>query len=161
MSKNLFREKSLEKITSPEDLNSYLRITNPSIWFIIVSVIILLVGAIVWGIFGKVESSVNGVAMSKGGAVACYVSEKYISQVKEGDNVVIDGVTYSIKSIEYDAKEAKEELQSDYVMTLGNFEKGENVYSFIIDGTPKTGNFVCKIVVEKISPISFLFNDAD
>ena len=43
---NLFREKSLETIESPESLNDYLRVTSPGVWIILAAVIALLVGGI-------------------------------------------------------------------------------------------------------------------
>ena len=44
----LFRKKSMERITSPEHLTQYLRVTNPGIWIILMSVIVLLAGILVW-----------------------------------------------------------------------------------------------------------------
>ena len=50
MSDNLFREKNLKRISSPESLNDYVKISNPGIWVLLVAVIVLLVGFLVWGI---------------------------------------------------------------------------------------------------------------
>ena len=44
MSKQLFRQKSLEKITSPEQMGDYIRVSNPSVWMILVAIIVLLIG---------------------------------------------------------------------------------------------------------------------
>ena len=52
---NLFRQKSLERISSPEQLNSYIRVSTPSVWLLLTAIVILLVGGIVWGVFGEVE----------------------------------------------------------------------------------------------------------
>ena len=32
MQNQLFREKSLEKVSSPEQLNDYIRVSNPGVW---------------------------------------------------------------------------------------------------------------------------------
>lgn len=50
----LYREKSLERITSPEQLNDYIRVTTPSVWLVLISVIIMLIGILSWCIFGEV-----------------------------------------------------------------------------------------------------------
>ena len=50
----LFREKSLEKVSSPEALNDYIRVTTPSVWIVLIALVLLLVGMLVWSIFGKV-----------------------------------------------------------------------------------------------------------
>ena len=54
MNKKLFREKNVQRVSSPEELNDYMRVTSPSVWVILVSVIIFLVGFAVWGITGTV-----------------------------------------------------------------------------------------------------------
>lgn len=54
MDKKLFREKNVKRVSSPEELNDYMRVTSPSVWVILISVIILLAGFTVWGITGTV-----------------------------------------------------------------------------------------------------------
>jgi len=41
MSDQIFRKKSLDRISSPEQLNDYIRVANPGIWMILAAVIIL------------------------------------------------------------------------------------------------------------------------
>ncbi|MCR5211979.1 MAG: hypothetical protein K6C41_05455 [Lachnospiraceae bacterium] len=53
--KLIFREKSLEKVTSPEQLNDYIKVTRPSVWLILFATIILIVGTLVWAVFGKIQ----------------------------------------------------------------------------------------------------------
>ena len=52
---DLFREKSLERISSPEQLDDYIRVTTPSVWLVLIATVILLVGIIIWSFFGTVE----------------------------------------------------------------------------------------------------------
>lgn len=51
----IFRKKSIEKHSSPEQLNDYIRVTKPSVWIVLLAVIILLVGIMIWSLFGTVE----------------------------------------------------------------------------------------------------------
>ena len=44
MENKLFREKSIKRISSPEQLNDYLHVTNPGIWALLICVIVLLAG---------------------------------------------------------------------------------------------------------------------
>lgn len=46
MSDQIFRKKSLDRISSPEQLNDYIRVANPGIWMILAAVIILLAGGV-------------------------------------------------------------------------------------------------------------------
>ncbi len=52
---NIFREKSIERVSSPEALNDYIRVTTPSVWIVLAATVLLLVGMLAWSIFGTVE----------------------------------------------------------------------------------------------------------
>ena len=52
---DLFRKKSMEKISSPEELNDYIRVTTPSVWLVLLATVILLLGMLAWSIFGTVN----------------------------------------------------------------------------------------------------------
>ena len=53
--KSIFRDKSLERISAPEQLNDYIKVTKPSIWVVLIATILLIAGALLWAIFGKIE----------------------------------------------------------------------------------------------------------
>ncbi len=53
MNNGLFRQKSIDKVSSPEKLDDYIRVTTPSVWITLIAIVILLVGIIVWGVFGE------------------------------------------------------------------------------------------------------------
>ena len=42
MGSTIFREKSLNKIASPEQMNDYIRVSSPSVWMVLTAVIVLL-----------------------------------------------------------------------------------------------------------------------
>ena len=48
----VFRKKTLDRISSPEQLTDYLRVTNPGIWVILAAVILLLAGVFAWSMVG-------------------------------------------------------------------------------------------------------------
>ena len=52
----IFREKSIERISSPEELNDYIRVTSPSVWLVLAALIILLAGMLVWSVLGTVDA---------------------------------------------------------------------------------------------------------
>ena len=70
---SLFREKSLEAIESPESLNDYLKVTSPGVWLVLAAVVTLLVGAILWGIFGHIRTTSQVAVNEEGGKAFCYV----------------------------------------------------------------------------------------
>lgn len=54
----IFRQKTLDRISSPEQLTDYLRVTNPGIWFFLVAVLVLLAGIFCWSAVGTLETTV-------------------------------------------------------------------------------------------------------
>lgn len=52
----VFRKKTLDRISSPEDLTDYLKVTNPGVWVVLAVVIVLLCGIFVWSCVGTLET---------------------------------------------------------------------------------------------------------
>ena len=52
---SIFREKSLNKVNQPEDLNDYIRVTRPSVWIVLIATILLLIGIVAWMVFGSID----------------------------------------------------------------------------------------------------------
>ena len=55
--RSIFRKKSLEWVSSPEQLNDYIKVTTPSVWIILAATLILIIGALVWAVFGKIRQT--------------------------------------------------------------------------------------------------------
>ena len=53
---SIFREKSMDKVSSPESLNDYIKVTTPSVWLVLIALVVLLLGILAWSIFGRVET---------------------------------------------------------------------------------------------------------
>ncbi|ATW23936.1 hypothetical protein [Candidatus Formimonas warabiya] len=66
MENGIFRKSSLERISSPEQLNDYVKITNPGIWIVLLGLFSLLIAAGIWAYFGTIPETVqlSGVAFS-------------------------------------------------------------------------------------------------
>ena len=56
MEKRLFREKSLEHISSPDKLKDYMRVANPRVWMLLAAIALILVGFIVYASTVKMEN---------------------------------------------------------------------------------------------------------
>ena len=55
------------RISSPEQLNDYLKVTSPKIWVLLVAVVLLVVGLLLWSGFTTIESYATGTARAVGG----------------------------------------------------------------------------------------------
>lgn len=159
MKDRIFRKKSLNRVSSPEQLNDYIRVTSPGIWIILAAVLMMIVGLIVWGVVDKIETKISAVAVSEGGAVVCYVKETDIGKVEKSDVVRIDGKDCTVLEISTDHMEVVEggEL-SPYARRIGGLSIGEWVYKVTIKSEAPAGVYVASIVYDRVSPITFLFN---
>lgn len=159
MKSELFRKKALDQISSPEQLNDYIRVVNPSIWFMMVGVIIFLVGVCVWGIFGKLDTLLSVAAVNDNGRLVCYVKEADISSVNRNMDVEIGGNSYGIESIAARPLQVDDSF-SEYLKHVGSLSEGEWVYEVVLDGSEGEQGSVLKadIIVERISPKTFVVN---
>lgn len=139
MIKDIFRQKSLDKVRSPESLNDYIRVSNPGVWVLLAAVTALLVGAFIWGIFGHMETVTMARAISEGGVVTCIVSEQ---NVERGMEVRAGGSTFEISQVSYNAETGKLTCRCE-------LKDGSELNDGIYDA---------EIVTEDIEPIKFLFN---
>ena len=60
MASDVFRKVSLARLSSPEQLDQKLTVVPPAGWAALVSLAILILAALVWGIFGSISNKVFG-----------------------------------------------------------------------------------------------------
>lgn len=85
MQKPIYREKAMDRLSSPEKLNDYLRVTNPSVWLALIAIIVLLAAGMIWVAVTGVESSVSGTAVVQGGEVRMtFENNAFAEKVQEG-----------------------------------------------------------------------------
>lgn len=155
MNEGLFRKKSMDKISSPEQLDDYIKVSNPGVWMILSAIIILLVGMCVWGIFGELNTTVTVSAISINGTTICYVGEEIWADVEDGMVVVIDDREYSVKEVATVPIKVNDEFD-EYALHIGNLQVGEWVYEVVVEADLDDGIYEAEIVTESIAPISFL-----
>lgn len=52
-----YRRNTMDRISSPDQLTDYLRVTNPGVWLLLASIILFLAGVFVWFTIGTLEST--------------------------------------------------------------------------------------------------------
>ena len=51
--KMIFREKSQDKVGSPEPLNEYVKVASPGFWLVVIAMLMLIIGILGWIILGS------------------------------------------------------------------------------------------------------------
>ena len=101
--KSVFREKSLDRIQSPEQLNDYLRVTNPTVWVLLAAVIVLLAGVLVWGSFTYIGSFAEGSARVENGVMTiAFEDDSMAKNVTAGMTAAVGDAKATISSVGYD-----------------------------------------------------------
>lgn len=146
----------MERVSSPEQLNDYLRVANPGIWSVLVAIILLLAGTCIWGIFGKMESSFTAAAVAEGGKVTIYIKTE--ESAREGMTVRIGEKEYTLAALSAEPVAVTEEF-SEYTLYVGDLQAGEWVYEAQLeDEELADGVYSAEIVTESIAPMSFVVN---
>ena len=133
--KKLFRQESLKRLSSPDDLNDILRVVNPSSWAILLAVLLILAGMFVWTLVGGVEKKINASVEVSGGIARFAVKDTVLKSkmpVKVGD-------------------------MESLMLNVGKDKDGNYIGTANVPGMTD-GIYEAEITVERISPMKFLFN---
>ncbi|MDD2372180.1 MAG: NHLP bacteriocin system secretion protein [Syntrophomonadaceae bacterium] len=60
MKNELFRKVSLDRLSSPEQLDQMIAVTTPKAWLALIGIAIILITAIIWSIFGTIPTNIDG-----------------------------------------------------------------------------------------------------
>lgn len=165
MQNDLFRKKSLERISSPEELHDYMRVTTPRLWMLLTAIILLLAGFIVYASIANLENTMK-----------IKVMVDNIDAIEDDNGEPVKMATSSIffatlpisykDTVETNMKVriGKEEGKVDMLAIVNTDESdGQQGLSLIIsmDNSSLTlpdGEYDAELVLEATTPISFLWN---
>lgn len=157
MSKPLFKKSSMDRVSSPEQLHDYVKVANPGLWMVISAIVILLVGVILWGFIGRIDTTMSTAIVTEGGASVIYVGESAVEKIDIGMIVRSGDKEYKITGISKEPVKVDGSF-TDYAIHASGLTVGEWVYVLSIDGEHSVGVEKADIVIESISPISFILN---
>lgn len=152
----LFRQQSIDRLSSPDDLNKYIKTTSPALTILILAVLIFLVGTLVWAVFGRIETkSEIGFSVIDNKAIA-YIKEEEVSRITTSSFMFIDDTKFSIAKISANPILA-DENSDQYLLHTSSISLGEWYYQIEAICPVENGYHKGKIVYETISPISFIY----
>ena len=133
---SIFRKKTLERISSPEQLTDYLRITNPGVWVVMSAIIFLLLGLFVWTMTGTLQTKVD---------VKVNVENRTATIIPVSSDTLVADMPLQINS-------------NVYVIAYTETDEYGRVYGIAdVDDLPD-GVYDGTAVIEAIHPIQFLIN---
>ena len=97
---SLFRQSSMDRIRSPEQLNDYLRVTHPGVWVLLAAVAVLLAGLLIWGCFTTIGSYAQGTARVEDGVMTVVFDDDHLAQnVEAGMTVTVGASSATVSSV--------------------------------------------------------------
>ena len=157
MNNRIFREKTIARVSSAEELNDYIRVSNPGIWMVLAAVILLLAGTCVWGIFGHMDTKVPATAVVGNGTAVFLVREDDAEDVAVGGTAVIQDREMEISMVSDQFFPVTEEM-GDRILHVGQFQPGEWVCPVSAPTDLPDGVYPGEIITESVSPMSFILN---
>ena len=138
MEDSLFREKAMEKISSPENLDDYIHVTRPSVWLMLAAVILILFGLLIWSTTADIESFATGTAEVRDGKMYVQFDDERIGQKVQYGMRVIAGESES---------------------TITSVGIGEDGNTFAVAPTDLAeGSYTVRVIFNQTRLISLLFN---
>lgn len=158
---SIFNAKAAEKLRSPDDLDKYVRVTNPSAWAVLGACAVLLAGLLAWGAFGAVSTSVSATGVAVNGQAMCFLPAEDVAKVHVGDAANVGGeqmAVAEVAAVPHSRDEAHGELGSDYLVSA--LLDGDWAYrvtfagdgSGLAQGVPLT----VSITTERVAPIALV-----
>ncbi len=154
---DIFRTKSIERIESPESMNDYLQVTSPGVWLVLITIVIFLIGACIWGIFGSIESTVNVAVVSTDTETICLVPNTALESVIRNRAVRITDTNYELLPATLEPEIISEDTNIYWILA-GNLNIGDIVYRIPLSQNLSEGVYTGTIVTETLSPLSLLLN---
>ena len=153
----IFRKKVVDSIESPEEMHDYLQVTSSGIWLFLGAVTLLLIGVIIWGIFGRINTSVQVAVVAQEGECVCVVPYDKLTDVLKAGSVTME---YETLTLTRDVGEAVTVGESTDVQLriAGEYEIGDIVVPILVEGAPEDGVYTGTVVTESLQPISLLLN---
>ena len=152
MENQLCRQKSIDRISSPEQLHDYMRVTSPKLWMILSAIIVLMVGLIVLASTANMENTMKV-------QIKIYHNEDADGKKEEAMYALVEQPLEQKDTLEIgqEVRIAGRKGKIDYLFEDTDKITASVVFTDDADDLPD-GLYDGEIVIERRTPISFLLN---
>ncbi|MBQ7139434.1 MAG: hypothetical protein IJO39_10645 [Clostridia bacterium] len=170
MQNKLFKKSSVERFSSPEKLNDYIQVSNPSSWMVLAAALALLLGVLAWGLFGEMTQSESFSGVMQEGKLQCYVSSAVSAALEPGMEVtiapmtaredveIVGGKVLAIASRPLSYDEVIKDVESDYLQAALGISSWNIAVEIAPDEALYDGMvYVVSVVTETQRPIDLIF----
>lgn len=163
----MFRESAVRKMSSAEDLDHYLKVTNPSAWILIGAVTVLLVAAFIWGLTATLPLTTSTTGVLKDGEIICFLPLDEDAIATTDSKVTAAGRETHVVSVNdnpFSQREVAAAIGSDYILASTDLAKWS--YKVVVALPDELASFEegddvpVQITTKEVAPLSYLFGGA-
>ena len=163
----MFRESAMRKMSSADDLDHYLKVTNPSAWILIGTLAVLLVVAFIWGLTASLPVTTTTTGVLKNGEIVCFVPLSEKADVTTDSKVTAASYETHIASISsspYSQREVAAEIGSDYTVSSLDIAQWSCKVTVALPDEitwwDEGDDVPVQITTKEVAPLSYLFGGA-
>lgn len=146
MENNIFREKSIARISSPEQLDDYIKVTRTSVWVLLAAMIVLLLGGIVFVMNYHYTETCQSIGIVENGEIRTYISDDEYYAIKRDSSINAGGETIAIERVEVSGAQAVN-VMPEYVLYKSAFDKSDWVHEISGYTTLADGIYAVEVVL--------------
>ena len=128
----IFRKESLDRISSPEQLNDYLKVTNPGVWAVLAAVIFFIVGILIWSVFGRLTTTVTLDGKAEDGIITVACTSEQAKNLEPGMKEKIWDEESTIREWRNGHRNAQNLSSGRYLSGGGRHRKHQAIVIFIL-----------------------------
>lgn len=162
----VFREKSLARMSSPEQLDQYIHVSNPSVWVILGAIVLLLLGGIVWSCVGTIAEREGALVVVNNGVATVYAQQDSAQSMAAGQTFELASETAGVeRSGEGILGNMRSELVlSDDLGSQATDSLGASAWLVTYDATLSSelpdGTYGASVLTSVYHPLALLFGAA-
>ena len=155
MANPILSKNSNSKVSSPEELSEYIKVSNVGVWLLLGVLIVFLVSVFVWAIFGNLTTTVTANGVSDGKSIVCYVDNP--SGIEVGDKAKIgdlEGKVVAVADTPVSSSSVSEKYDEYTVYCL---KPSDWNYEVTVECNDcGKGVVSVKVITNSVKPISFI-----
>lgn len=163
--KDLYREKSVDKFTSADELNNYTKANHPSLWVLLSALLCIAVGFLIWTFVGDISITVSASASVEDDIATLYIHNEEAKPVDAKQEVLINDSFFIITEKSSNPEKVTQEFMNENpkIVELGKFKLNDYYIAASAElkaseSKVSNGTYSSEITVEHIKPIKFIFN---
>lgn len=154
---SIFRKQSLDRISSPEELDRCLVVTRPGVWFVLIAVVLLLIGFFGWAALGSLDTELPLAVVASEGQTVCFVPSDKLPEVLERGEIEIGGGVFPLENVGYAEQYVTEETNIN-IRAVGSLAVGTKVTPLSVGTVLADGIYTGQVTVQSVKPISYILN---